>query len=62
MLLNALRGASIFSELDMAAAYWQVPIDPVTAKKLAFTTYRGTYEWTVMPFGASTATAILQRM
>jgi hypothetical protein len=51
-LLHALQGATVFSELDMAAAYWQIPIDPVTAKKLAFTTHRGLYEWNVMPFGA----------
>lgn len=41
-------------------AYWQMPIESITAKKLAFTCHGGLYRWNVMPFGACTAPATLQ--
>jgi len=61
LLLNALGRSCYFTTLDMASAYWQIPIEPETAKKLAFTTLKGLYEWTVMPFGPTSAPATLQR-
>lgn len=61
LLLSALGGASFYSSLDMAAAYWQIPIEATTALKLAFVCHRGLFQWNRMPFGSSTAPATLQR-
>jgi len=61
LILSALGGATVFSSLDMAAAYWQIPIEAITALKLAFVCHRGLFQWNRMPFGATTAPATLQR-
>lgn len=46
--------AKIFSTLDLASGFWQIPMDPASRHKAAFITHNGVYEWTRMPFGLKT--------
>ena len=60
--LCALSGAKWFSTLDLASGYWQVPMDPASSGKAAFVTTSGLYEWTVMPFGLTSAPSTFERL
>ena len=48
--LDQLSGSKWFSCLDLNAGYWQVEMDPGVAEKTAFTSRKGLFEFTVMPF------------
>ena len=61
-LMQAFGGSKLFSTLDMASGYWQIPVDEKDIEKTAFITPFGLYEFTVMPFGLSTAPETYQRM
>lgn len=60
-LVDALDGAKVFSTLDLAKGYWQVPLDEASKEITAFATVDGLYEFNVLPFGLCTASAIFQR-
>ena len=47
----ALAGARYFTTFNLAAGYWQVPMESLSIEKTAFATHSGTYEFCVMPFG-----------
>ena len=47
--------AKLFSTLDLASGFWQVPLDPKTKHKTAFVTRNGTYEFNRLPFGLKNA-------
>jgi hypothetical protein len=47
--------AQIYSTMDLASGYWQIPIEDEDKEKTAFTTRSGTYQFTVMPFGLTGA-------
>ena len=60
--LRGLKGARWFSTLDLASAYWQIPMDSESSRKAAFTTHRGLFEPKRMPFGLRSAPATMQRL
>ena len=60
--LDAFAGATIFSSLDLAMAYHQVPVKPADIEKTAFITHVGLYEMTKMPFGLCNAPSTYQRL
>ncbi len=56
-----LKGASVFSKLDLTKGFYQIALDPRCREQLAFSTPDGLRQWTVMPFGVANAPATLQR-
>lgn len=59
--LDRLGKAKIFTVIDLASGFWQIPVEEKDKEKLAFITPFGTYEWNFMPFGYVNAPSIFQR-
>lgn len=59
-ILDGLQGAKYFTSLDLASAYWSVPIKESDKEKTAFITQGGLFEFNVLPFGVKTAPATFQ--
>lgn len=50
-MIRNMRGAKIFSILDLKSGYWQVSLNPDSRRYSAFRTRRGLYQFRVLPFG-----------
>ena len=51
----------MFSKLDLAHAYQQIPIDEKSQKLVVINTHRGLFRYKRLPFGVASAPATFQR-
>jgi hypothetical protein len=57
-----MRGAKVFSKIDLRSAYHQLKIRTEDVPKTAFTTRYGLYEFLVMSFGLTNALAYFMNL
>ena len=60
-IFHNMNGSAVFTSLDAASGYWQMPLDENSSKLTMFITPFGRYRFTRVPFGISIASEIYQR-
>ncbi len=60
-ILPKLSGSTMFSKLDAASGYYQLPLEPSSTKLTTFITPQGRYCFRRLPFETSSASEIFQR-
>ncbi|POM74055.1 Retrovirus-related Pol Polyprotein [Phytophthora palmivora] len=61
-ILDVLGNAKLFSTMDIASGYWNVPMAKGSVEKTAFTCKYGLFEWLVMPFDLCNAVPAFERL
>ena len=49
-MLSSIRGHKFLTTLDCTGAFHRLKLSPDTAKKSAFITYLGKFQWNITPF------------
>jgi hypothetical protein len=61
-LFDQMRGVRVFSKIDLRSGYHQMKIRPSDIPKTTFSTRYGLYEFTVMSFGLTNASAYFMNL
>ena len=61
-LFATLSGGCVFSKIDLSQAYQQLPLNEESQKLAVINTHKGSFRYTHLPFGISSAPGIFRRI